>query len=409
LDSTAFDTEKLAKQTALLNTIQQKGIPITDAVRQKVASLAEQYAKFKIAADVSTAINATTADIDKQRAAVADQTKLVGLYGDALARATREQEAQRRLRDSLPKGEIVVMPNITGALSDDIDAGNRAARAEKLRKDAEDSAYAMDLERNGLGLTGAAALSYSYVVDQLNQRKREGIALSPGEVAAIQAAGDAYGQQRYAIDQAAQGIADAREVTKGFASDAINGLRETGNAFKSLADAATNALNRIIDKLLDKALDGFLNNMFPSSSSRMQTASLATIASNPAIFAKGGTFGAPQRFANGGAFTNTVVNTPTLFRFANGAGLGEMGEAGPEAIMPLKRGPNGSLGVQMHGGSGKPAIRMGDVVNNFNLTGGPDERTVAAMRQMGEATIVQMKRDLQSTLQQLDQDGAFSS
>ncbi|MDE9447754.1 phage tail tape measure protein, partial [Xenorhabdus bovienii] len=38
------------------------------------------------------------------------------------------------------------------------------------------------------------------------------------------------------------------------------------------------------------------------------------------------------------------VNSPTLFAFAKGAGL--MGEAGPEAIMPLTRGADGSLGVR---------------------------------------------------------------
>jgi phage-related minor tail protein len=43
-------------------------------------------------------------------------------------------------------------------------------------------------------------------------------------------------------------------------------------------------------------------------------------------------------FASGG-----VVKGPTLFPMAKGAGL--MGEAGPEAIMPLKRGPDGKLGV----------------------------------------------------------------
>ena len=42
-----------------------------------------------------------------------------------------------------------------------------------------------------------------------------------------------------------------------------------------------------------------------------------------------------------------IVNKPTLFPMANGAGL--MGEAGPEAIMPLKRGKNGKLGVQSSG------------------------------------------------------------
>lgn len=71
-------------------------------------------------------------------------------------------------------------------------------------------------------------------------------------------------------------------------------------------------------------------------------------------FEKGGAFGA-QPFAKGGSFTNDVVNRPTFFAFANGGALGVMGEAGPEAVMPLQRGPDGSLGVQMFGGRNKGA------------------------------------------------------
>jgi len=56
---------------------------------------------------------------------------------------------------------------------------------------------------------------------------------------------------------------------------------------------------------------------------------------------------AARAFADGGMFTNQVVNTPTYFR--HGGGLGLMGEAGPEAIMPLTRMPNGDLGVQTAG------------------------------------------------------------
>lgn len=54
-------------------------------------------------------------------------------------------------------------------------------------------------------------------------------------------------------------------------------------------------------------------------------------------------------FARGG-----VVTRPTMFPFANGAGFrtGIMGEAGPEAIMPLRRGPDGRLGVEVAGGGG---------------------------------------------------------
>lgn len=49
-------------------------------------------------------------------------------------------------------------------------------------------------------------------------------------------------------------------------------------------------------------------------------------------------------------YANSVVGKPTFFPFANGIGL--MGEAGPEAIMPLRRGSDGRLGVSAQGASG---------------------------------------------------------
>lgn len=61
--------------------------------------------------------------------------------------------------------------------------------------------------------------------------------------------------------------------------------------------------------------------------------------------------GGVQLFAKGGAFTNSVLSRPTAFGIANG-GLGVAGEAGPEAIMPLARSSDGSLGVQVVGGNG---------------------------------------------------------
>jgi len=66
-----------------------------------------------------------------------------------------------------------------------------------------------------------------------------------------------------------------------------------------------------------------------------------------------------KTFAQGGMFTNSVVNQPTMFKFAQGTGL--MGEAGPEAIMPLKRDSNGNLGVRGPGGGGNVDV----VVNNY--------------------------------------------
>jgi hypothetical protein len=73
---------------------------------------------------------------------------------------------------------------------------------------------------------------------------------------------------------------------------------------------------------------------------------IKTPAANGAAFANG-----MASFAKGGTFTNSIVSSPTLFKFANGGTtqMGEMGEAGPEAIMPLSRGRGGRLGVDASG------------------------------------------------------------
>lgn len=64
-----------------------------------------------------------------------------------------------------------------------------------------------------------------------------------------------------------------------------------------------------------------------------------------------------QMFANGGAFTNSIVSAPTAFGMAGGR-AGVMGEAGPEAIMPLTRTSNGKLGVLAAGGGSGAAISI---------------------------------------------------
>jgi len=64
-----------------------------------------------------------------------------------------------------------------------------------------------------------------------------------------------------------------------------------------------------------------------------------------------------QMFANGGAFTNSIVSAPTAFGMAGGR-AGVMGEAGPEAIMPLTRTSNGKLGVLAAGGGSGTAISI---------------------------------------------------
>lgn len=77
------------------------------------------------------------------------------------------------------------------------------------------------------------------------------------------------------------------------------------------------------------------------------------VAANGAAFDLGGV----RKFATGG-----IVSRPTMF--AHGGGLGLMGEAGAEAIMPLRRLGNGRLGVEATGGS------TNNVTVNVNVEGG---------------------------------------
>ena len=70
-----------------------------------------------------------------------------------------------------------------------------------------------------------------------------------------------------------------------------------------------------------------------------------------------------QAFAKGGMFTNSIVNKPTIFPFAQGTGL--MGEAGPEAIMPLTRDGQGNLGVRS-GSQNNSTGNVEVVINNYS-------------------------------------------
>ena len=64
-----------------------------------------------------------------------------------------------------------------------------------------------------------------------------------------------------------------------------------------------------------------------------------------------------QLFANGGAFTNSIVSTPTAFGMSGGR-MGVMGEAGDEAIMPLTRTSGGQLGVMAVGAGSGTSISL---------------------------------------------------
>lgn len=252
------------------------------------------------------------------------------------------------------------------------------AEAAAVGKNAEEKARAVERQR------------------LLTAAKQSDTALTPAVLAQIDQESGAYARaaaeldrleqaQRRAI-QAADGFRDAtKDVMSGFISD----LREG----KSGAEALAAALNKIENKIADKLVSDLVDSLLGKSGS-LGGGMLGSLLSLFG-FANGGAFvGGVQAFASGGAFSNSIVSTPTLFRFASGAGL--MGEAGPEAIMPLSRDKNGKLGVSMAaplmvgaGGTSSNSYSPTIHVNTMGSTGNPtDDRHHANM----------MKRELRSML-----------
>ena len=150
--------------------------------------------------------------------------------------------------------------------------------------------------------------------------------------------------------------------------DALVTFAQTGKLdFKSLVDSMLADLLRFEMRAQMTALYssmGGLRGMLGMPTAPMAGSAVVTPGSSsfvgPMPQAKGGAWDyGVQAFAQGGMFTNSIVDSPTLFKFAQGTGL--MGEAGPEAIMPLKRDSNGNLGVRA-GQGGKVDV----VVNNYS-------------------------------------------
>lgn len=126
------------------------------------------------------------------------------------------------------------------------------------------------------------------------------------------------------------------ELNGAFAS-VLNGTATLGDA---LLNFASNVLSKVAQDLFAQQFAGPIAAGFAG-----------LFAADGRVFNSAGV----TPFAKGG-----IVGGPTIFPFANGVGL--MGEAGPEAIMPLARGADGRLGVTAANGNSAPSV----IINNYS-------------------------------------------
>ena len=156
--------------------------------------------------------------------------------------------------------------------------------------------------------------------------------------------------------------------------DYYNSVKDLGGA---IGEAVVGGLQGLEDQLTSFVTTGKANFKELASSILSDLARIAIRAAiiQPIVKALGSLFPG-FKFADGGVFAQNgiqkfamggVVNRPTIFPFANGTGL--LGEAGPEAIMPLQRGANGKLGVIASGGGNTSVVVNVDASGNSSVQG----------------------------------------
>ncbi|MBU9699353.1 phage tail tape measure protein [Rhodobacteraceae bacterium HSP-20] len=200
------------------------------------------------------------------------------------------------------------------------------------------------------------------------------------------------------LGTALQGAGDAADAAGSSGRGAGNALREGADAAKNAWEATADAVRKAQEKSREIAqglaqdITGPIKEALTSGEFTWETfaGAISRIAQNlatrlidlafkpienaliNAFSGGGGFFGGLFGFAKGGVFAGGaeltafarggVVNRPTVFPFAKGVGL--MGEAGPEAILPLRRGKGGRLGVEMNGDGPAAASSMSTRIIN---------------------------------------------
>lgn len=259
---------------------------------------------------------------------------------------------------------------------------------DKIVKGVEGHKIEMAQEADLLGRIGEDYYITKEKYDLLNKAREAGITLTEEQTKYIEEHSVALGQQADALDKLNQRFEFTKSTTNSFFTDMNHALREGKTLWEAFGDAVMNVLGKILDKMSEIGVDYLLGGMkaagwfgntgqvvYSSPIGPTQTAGAGGFYGQ----ALGGVWNkGVQKFATGG-----VISSPTTFGTRSGLGL--MGEAGPEAIMPLTRGANGELGVKAEGMATAPVVV--NVINNS------DSKATINQRQTSQGTEIDVVID----------------
>jgi lambda family phage tail tape measure protein len=294
---------------------------------------------------------------------IAKQTQAISSYTDALNQQnTALQHAGQRAAAGVGQGDR--QASLTGSLNGIEDRANQ--QRLDLARDKADKARNMSAEEYQAKLDAINRSEKDLAETTLSNYEQMSAAQSDWRNGATSAFGnylesarDVAGQTKSLFTNALTGMEDA------IVNFAMTGKLSFSDFAKSiLADMARIAARQASSALLSSAVGAatsYFGGAAAGGAGAAASAGSTQAGYSAAYFpqALGGAWsGGVQMFANGAAFTNSVVSKPTAFAMANGK-TGVMGEAGEEAIMPLTRTAGGQLGVR--------ALSSGSGGNTYNF------------------------------------------
>jgi len=381
--------ESYAAQRAAI--IEQQKVEVTNAYEAEIKALEDAKGRSSTSAQQRIQLDQKIADA---RAAMVKaqkdaDTELSVLATNEQGRLAKQARAVQTYTDALDQ-QVLALRQQGQRSADSLGLGDRQRGLQDQQNGITDrmNQQRLDLANQyGDGSRGMSLDEYNQKLAALGKTERD---LQETTIANYDAMTDAQGDWRKGASSAFQNyLEQARDVagqtktlfTNAFTSmeDAVVNFAMTGKF--SFADFTKSILADMVRIETQRAASGLLGSLVSwgataasayfggGSGNGMAAGSAGAVSSNlgasqagygSAYFpqALGGAWSnGVQMFANGGAFTNSIVSTPTAFGMAGGK-LGVMGEAGDEAVMPLTRTSGGQLGVRAVGGGTGTAISL---------------------------------------------------
>lgn len=341
------------------------------------------------------------AQLAKLRADSATQLTILGIQEEGLAE--KRKRGIDSYVESLQTANQAAQQSANAQLARLILGEREAEQQEKLAAITEDTAEKMRQLAREYAETGDAD-AHRQKTDALREAMSERVRIvQDGYARMREFEGDWLKGFQGGMNQWMEGARNVAEQTNALTQRSLNGIVDSMTATATTGKGAWREMlvdigTEITRFMMKQAVLSFLK-MFAgmwaggfSGSQGESAGSLADLQGSSWGFAKGGAF--PSAHPSLSAYSGTVVNKPTPFYFAKGAGV--MGEAGAEGIFPLQRGSDGKLGVKAMGAGGGAPVYV-----TTNVTVAADGSASASTHTVGEQATAykQFAQDMSSIAQ----------